>query len=167
MHSTAAIGGQLQLNSACARQSQDLGLVCQFAARLSDHARRPLGEILSLLLTTQRLGQLKVYLNGYEECVGYVAWALLTPDVEEEFISGNPRPLQEWEFNDGVSPWILDMGVKPGSLPYILEDLRDVVFCEHEQLSYFRLKSGRMVCKRVSRLDRTTFMSAGRRGGAA
>jgi hypothetical protein len=57
--------------------------------------------------------------------------------------------------------------VEQGSLPYVLEDLRDVVFRDHEQLSYFRVKGGRRMCKRVSRLDRTTFMAAGRHGACA
>lgn len=167
MHSTAAIGGQLKPNSDAARQSQDLGLVCEFAARVPARAQTPLGDMLSLLLTARRLGQLKVYLNGYDECVGYVAWALLTPDVEDEFISGQPRALADWEFNDGTSPWILDMAVESGSLPYVLADLRDVVFSEHEQLTYFRVKGGQTVCKRVSRSDRTTFMSAARQEALA
>ena len=167
MYSTAAIGGQLKPGSAAARESQDLGLVCQFAARFSCNAGRPLGDLMSLLVTTRNLGQLKLYLNGYQECVGYVAWASLTPEVEDEFISGAPRALAEWEFNDGTSPWILDMAVAPGSLPYVLADLRDVVFSEHEQLTYFRVKGERTRCKRVSRDDRTTFMSAGRQGARA
>lgn len=162
MHSTAAIGGLLKPASAAA--SADLGLVCQFAARLPGHDQTPLSGMLSMLLNARRVGQLKVYLNGYDECVGYVIWAFLTPEVEDEFIAGQPRALAEWEFNDGTSPWILDMAAAPGSLPYVLEDLRDVVFGDHEQLSYFRVKAGRTVCKRVSRLDRTTFMAAGRQG---
>jgi hemolysin-activating ACP:hemolysin acyltransferase len=167
MHSTAAIGGRLGPDSVAASQSQDLGLVCQFAARLPGHTQTPLGGMMSLLLNARRVGQLKIYLNGYDECVGYVVWAFLTPEVEDEFISGQPRPLAEWEFNDGTSPWILDMAVEQGSLPYVLEDLRDVVFRDHEQLSYFRVKGGRRMCKRVSRLDRTTFMAAGRHGACA
>ncbi len=167
MHSTAAIGGQLKTNSAAGRQSADLGLVCQFAARVPTHAQTPVSGMVSMLLNARRVDQLKVYLNGYDECVGYVVWAFLTPEVEDEFISGTPRPLVEWEFNDGTSPWILDMAVAKGSLPYVLEDLRDVVFSEHQQLTYFRAKGGRTVCKRVSRDDRTTFMSAGRQGGPA
>lgn len=164
MHSTAAIGGQLIMDSTVARQSQELGLACQFAAQQSLNLQKSFGEVMGTLVSAHRLGQLKVYLNGYEECVGFVAWALLTPDVEAEFISGNLRPLRQWEFNDGVSPWILEMGVRDGSLPYILEDLRDVVFGGYEQLTYFRTKGERTVCKRVSRLDRTTFMLAGRKG---
>lgn len=167
MHSIAAIGGRLLPESEAALRSRDLGLVCQLAARMTDHARTPLGDFMSLLQNARKLGQLKIYLNAYGDCVGYVAWALLTPDVEDEFIAGAPRALHDWEFNDGTSPWILDMVVAQGSLPYVLEDLRDVVFTGHEHLSYFRLKGGRMVCKRVSRQDRTTFMSAGRRGAVA
>ena len=164
MHSTAAIGGQLKPGSAAAGESVDLGLVCQFAARLPSHAQTPLGGMTALLLNARRVDQLKVYVNAYCEWVGYVAWAFLTPDVEDDFISDKPRPLAEWEFNDGTSPWIVDMAVASGSLPYVLEDLRDVVFREHEQLTYFRVKNGHTVCKRVSRLDRTTFMAAGRTG---
>jgi hemolysin-activating ACP:hemolysin acyltransferase len=164
MHSTAAIGGKPKPNSDAARQSLDLGTVCEFAVRVRDHAQTPLGGMVSMLLNARRLGQLKVYMNGYGECVGYVVWALLTPEVEDEFLSGEPRPLAEWEFNDGTSPWILDMVVAPGSLQYVLEDLRDVVFREYPHLTYFRVKRERRLFKRVSRLDRTTFMSAGRSG---
>lgn len=167
MYSTAAIGGHLKADSNAARESQDIGLVCQFAARMPGRAQAPLGDMLSLLQTGRNLGQLKIYLNGFEECVGYVVWASLTSDVENEFISGAPRPLAEWEFNDGTSTWILDMAVAPGSLDYVLEDLRDVVFREQEQLTYFRTRGGRTVCKRVSRLDRSTFMAAGRQGARA
>lgn len=166
MYSTAAIGGQLLPESESAKRSQELGLVCQFAAFMA-HAQTPLGDLMPLLLNARRLQQLKVYLNGYGECVGYVIWALLTADVEEEFIENTPRPLHDWEFNDGTSAWILDMAVAQGSLPYVLEDLRDVVFSEHEELTYFRVKGGRTICKRVSRMDRTTFMSSGRRGAAS
>jgi hemolysin-activating ACP:hemolysin acyltransferase len=162
MHSLAAIGGRLKPESAMAGRARDLGLACQFATRLPGHAQMPLGSFVPLLLSAQQVGQFKVYLNGYDECVGYVAWALLTPDVEREFIAGKPRALAEWEFSDGTSPWILDLVVAPGSLPYVLEDLRDVVFKDHAQLTYYRVKGGRRMCKRVSRNDRTTFMAAGR-----
>ena len=167
MHSTAAIGGLIKPESAAAKRSMDLGLVCEFAARHAYYAPTPIGGLMSLLQNAQRVRQLKVYLNGYEECVGYVVWAFLTPDVEDEFIAGNPRRLAEWEFNDGTSPWILDLAVAPGSLPYVLQDLRDEVFREHEHLTYYRVKNERRVCKRVSRDDRTSFMAAGRRSNPA
>jgi len=166
MHSIAAVGGQLEAGSALAQRARDLGLACQFASRLPGHAQMALGSFVPMLISAQQVGQLKVYMNGYGECMGYVAWALLTPDVEREFIAGKPRALAEWEFSDGTSAWILDLAVAQGSLPYVLEDLRDVVFREYQQLTYFRVKGGRRMCKRISRDDRTSFMAAGRRQGA-
>ncbi|MFG6428693.1 toxin-activating lysine-acyltransferase [Roseateles sp. LYH14W] len=163
MHSICAVGGALKPESKLLRQASEVGLLCQFAARLPSHQQMPLPGFMSLAMATQQVGQLKVYLNGYEECVGYVMWALLTPDVEREFISGKPRALADWEYSDGTSAWILDMAVAPGSLPHVLQDLRDVVFKDQEQLTYFRVKGGRRMCKRVSRADRSSFMAAGRR----
>ena len=108
-----------------------------------------------------RFGQLKIYFNAYQECVGYVVWAYLTPDVEKQFIAGKIRALDDWEFNDGTSAWILDMAVAPGSLPYVLEDLRDAVFLNHAHVTYFRARRGRQVCKRVSRSSVSYFLSSG------
>ncbi len=160
MHSVCAIGGALQPDSVARRTVTDFGLVCQFAANLPSHAQMPLRSFAVLTQHAQQVDQLKVYLNGYEECVGYVIWALLTPDVERAFIAGNLRPLAPWEFNDGNSLWILDMAVASGSLSYVLEDLRDAVFAEYTQLTYLRVKQGRRLFKRVSRNDRTSFMAA-------
>ena len=110
-----------------------------------------------------QVGQLRVYVNKTHECVGYVIWATLTPDVERRFIGGKPRPLADWEFSDGTSAWILDFAVAPGMLQKVLADLRDVVFKDHDQLTYYRLKGQRRLCKRVSRGDHSSFMAAGRR----
>ena len=93
--------------------------------------------------------------------MGYVIWALLTPDVEREFIAGKPRPLADWEYSDGTNAWVLDMAVAPGSLRYVLEDLRDVVFEGRatDLLPY----QGRAppVQARVSRQDGSSFIAAG------
>lgn len=105
---------------------------------------------------------MRVYVNTANECVGYVIWATLTPDVERRYIGGQPRALADWEFSDGTSAWVLDFAVMPGLLRPVMEDLRDVVFKEHDQLTYYRQKGKRRLCKRISRSDRTSFMAAGR-----
>jgi hypothetical protein len=48
-------------------------------------------------------------------------------------------------------------------LANVMVDLRDVVFKDHEQLTYYRVKDQQRLCKRVSRSDHTSFMAAGRR----
>lgn len=165
MYSICAVGGALRPDAPLRRLALDLGLACQFASRLPGHAQMPLGGFVSLAMAAQQVGQLKTYLNGYGDCVGYVIWALLTPDAEREFIGGKARALADWEFSDGTNAWILDLAVAPGSLPYVLEDLRDNVFKDHDQVTYTRLRGGKRLCKRVSRNDRTSFMMAGRRAG--
>lgn len=165
MHSLCALGGAVTPGSPAMARSLDLGLLCQFAARLPAHAQMPLGRFVQLASAARQVGQLKLYVNGHDECVGYVIWALLRPDVERAFIAGKPRVLADWEYSDGSSAWILDMAVAPGSLPYVLEDLRDVVFKGHEQVTYFRTKGARRLCKRVSRHDRSSFIAAGRHAG--
>ncbi len=106
---------------------------------------------------------MRVYVNAAYACVGYVIWAALTPDVERLYISGRPRPLADWEFSDGTSPWVLDFAVAPGLVRPVMEDLRDLVFQDYNQLTYFRQKGSRLTCKRLTRDDRTSFMTAGRR----
>jgi hemolysin-activating ACP:hemolysin acyltransferase len=104
-----------------------------------------------------------VYVNSKHECIGYVIWATLTPDVERRFVNGRARELADWEFSDGTSAWVLDFAVAPGALRPVMEDLRDVIFKEHERLTYYRQKGQRRLCKQVSRSNRTSFMAAGRR----
>lgn len=139
-----------------------IGLAFQFAARLPSHHRQPLAGFAALARGALQVGQMRVYVNTAYECVGYVIWATLTPDVERQYISGKPRPLADWEFSDGTSAWVLDFAVSPGLLRPVMEDLRDIVFQDHDQLTYFREKRSRLTCKRLTRDGRTSFMAAGR-----
>jgi hemolysin-activating ACP:hemolysin acyltransferase len=140
-----------------------LGLALQLAAALPSHQGMALAGFAALARAALQVGQMRVYVNKAHECVGYVIWATLTPDVERRFIGGKPRPLAEWEFSDGTSAWVMDFAVAPGLLPKVMADLRDVVLKDHEQLTYYRLKGQRRLCKRVSRSDHSSFMAAGRR----
>jgi len=145
-----------------ARQ-RTLGLALQLAYALPSHRGMTLARFAGLAQGAMQVGQLRVYVNAKNDCVGYVLWATVTPDVERELIAGKPRPLAEWEFSDGTNAWVLDFAAAPGVLPKVMADLRDVVFKNHEQLTYYRLKGQRRLCKRVSRSDHTSFMVAGRR----
>ncbi len=139
-----------------------LGLALQLAAIMPSHQGQPLAWFTALARGALQVGQMRVYVNTAHECVGYVIWATLTPDVERLFISGKAYPLADWEFSDGTSAWVLDFAVTPGLLRPVMEDLRDEVFKDHGQLTYYRQKGSRRTCKRISRSDRTTFMAAAR-----
>jgi hemolysin-activating ACP:hemolysin acyltransferase len=160
MYSVCAIGGELDAGSQQQLLYAQCGVVCQFASAREISGQKSLREFIPMVQNAIRFGQLKTYFNAYQECVGYVIWAFLTPDVEKQFIAGKVRPLNDWEFNDGTSAWILDMAVSSGSLPYVLEDLRDVVFRNQAHVTYFRVKRGRQLCKRMSRSSVSHFLSS-------
>lgn len=140
-----------------------VGLAIQLAVGLPRYQRQPLEDFATLTRRALQVGQMRVYINTAHECVGYVIWATLTPDVECDYIAGKPRPLMDWEFSDGTSACVLDFAAMPGMLRPIMKDLRDVVFKDHEQLTYYRNKGQRRLCKRISRSDCSSFMLAGLR----
>jgi hemolysin-activating ACP:hemolysin acyltransferase len=138
-----------------------VGHICQFACRFPHLSKAPLISIVKQVIYALEVDQVKVFLNPYGHCVGYVIWGYLTPDVEQQFLDGNFRELAEWEYDDGTSAWILEMAVAPGSLSYVLEDLRDTVFRNEKRVTYFRLKRGKKICKRVSRSAYSSFLRTG------
>jgi len=144
-----------------------LGLALRLASMTPSHRSWPLDGFARSLLAAFEVGQLRVYVNAAHECVGYVAWATLTPDVAMQFAAGKPGQLAEWECSDGTCAWILDFLALPGCLGQVMADLRDVVFKEYEQVDYYRIKGRMRRSKRVSRNDRTSFMAVGRRAQEA
>lgn len=158
-HSLHAIGGSVDVNGTAARRALELGLLCQFALTIARHAGLGLQAWLDPIIKAQKLGQLKVYVNGYDECVGYVSWAFLSPEVEAEFLAGRPRPLAHWEYNEGTSAWLIDFAVAPASLPYVFDDLRDRVFAAHPAVHYFRGEGETRVVERACRREGTGFMA--------
>lgn len=154
--------GELKPSDVAYEHTLAIGLAYQFAATSPHHREQPLSGFAVLARNALQVGHMRVYVNTARECVGYVIWATLTPDVERRFIGGKPRALADWEFSDGTSAWVLDFAVAPGLLSKVMTDLRDVVFRNHDHLTYYRFKGKRRLCKRISRSDRSSFMAAGR-----
>jgi hemolysin-activating ACP:hemolysin acyltransferase len=136
------IGGRVRTSTPEFARAALIGLVLQFASQSPYHRNRTLPDIVATLLMAYRLGQLKVYFNDYGECVGYVAWALLSPQVASEFRQTGTRRLESIEWNEGFEPWIVDFLIRPGSLHYVVRDLRHLVFADYASLSYVRARKG-------------------------
>lgn len=130
-----------------------IGFVCQASVQSPMHAASPLRRIVSQLHSPIEVGQYKLYFNDFGQCVGYLTWAKLAPDVEKRLLSGKDYHLQTCEWNEGASLWIIDMVFPHGSIKYVLRDLRDNLFKDHGMLTYFRVKNGKRIFKRVSRAD--------------
>jgi hemolysin-activating ACP:hemolysin acyltransferase len=150
-YSLSAIGGKP--SQIALRKAETIGFVCDLAQASPQHAPMSLQQLMRVLDAAISLNQVKVYFNDYGECMGYVVWALLAPDVAQRFLSGNDLSLHLTEWNEGTNVWIIDLLVPHGSINYVLRDLSDNVFKDIESLTYFRVKKGKRIFKCVSRSD--------------
>lgn len=132
-------------------RARTLGFICGLARNSHRHAQMPLGSLLGMLDSAILVGQFKLYFNHYGECMGYVVWAFLAPDVENRMLKGKGTTLNLEEWNQGASLWVIDFLVPHGSLPYVLRDMRDNLFKDHDTVTYFRFKNGRRIAKQISR----------------
>lgn len=156
-YSLSTIGGKPDETGL--RRAKTVGFICDLGRDSHFHAQIGLGALMEMLDSAIQLEQIKIYFNDYGECMGYVAWALLAPDVEKRFLSGKDRSLHIIEWNEGTSLWIIDFLVPKGSLPYVLRDMRDNLFKDHDTVTYFRFKNGRRIVKRLCRQDIGSFLA--------
>jgi hemolysin-activating ACP:hemolysin acyltransferase len=156
-YTLCGVSGRIRTDTLEYKRAALLGVLLQFVALSPYHRDRPFREIVGTLSMAQNMHQLKVYFNDYGDCVGYVAWALLSRDVVAEFHRSGPRRLDAIEWNEGFIPWIVDFLVRPGSLPYVVDDLRSNIFSAYRSASYIKTR------KNVSQLK--TFASRSRSAG--
>lgn len=134
-----------------------IGFICRTSVQSPFHAAFPLNRIMYQLLAPIEVNQYKLYFNDFGQCVGYIVWAHLAPDVESRLLGGEDYHPKPCEWNEGGSLWIMDMVIPHGSIKHVLNDLRDNQFKEHETLTYFRVKNSKRIFKRVSRGDGGNF----------
>jgi len=144
-----------------AQRAQFLGAVVQLAANCAYHNTVPLLGIVDRALTAYSLNQAKLYFNDYGQCVGYVIWAVVAPEVERRFLGTPVASLHISEWNEGGSLWILDFVVPHGSLRYVMDDFRDSLFKDFACITYFKYKNGKRMAKRMSRDSFAHFFKRG------
>ena len=103
------------------------------------------------------LKQVEVFFNHFGTCVGYATWAYVCHDVEQRLLRGGRVTLQDFEWNEGNSLWIIDFLVLNGSLKSVMTALRDKQLAQSQTVTYFRHKNGKRICKRLSRNDYSHF----------
>lgn len=128
-----------------------IGFVCELARNSQFHARLPTTKLLELINLAIRTKQIKLYFNHYGLCMGYVAWAFLSPNVEQRLLQGKGISLRIEEMRQGDNLWIIDFLVPHGSLPYVLRDMRNNLFNDRETVTYFRYKNGLRIAKKMKR----------------
>jgi hemolysin-activating ACP:hemolysin acyltransferase len=121
---------------------------------------KQVGQHLDRILPAIDANQYEFYFDSITRVVGFVTWALVTPDISRTLIQSGPSALAQSDWRCGSELWIIDFFARDGVLPETLADLRDRILHAHETATYFRYKSTRRLVKQVSRQDRTTFFSA-------
>jgi hemolysin-activating ACP:hemolysin acyltransferase len=101
--------------------------------------------------------QIRFYFNEDGLPVGYVVWALLAEDVEQRVLSTGVFDLHDSEWNEGSSLWIVDLVAPLGNLKYVLLDLRDSLFKDHQRVRYLRTKKERTLAREIVRNTRRAF----------
>lgn len=138
-----------------------VGFICDIVRSNHFHAQLSLGTLMRKVDSAIQTNQLKLYFSHYGDCVGYIAWAFLTPDVERRMLNSKDMSLPTEEWTQGTSLWIIDFLVPSGSLSYVLRDMRDNLFKNYDTITYFRFKNGRRIAKQWSRTDRGGFFARG------
>lgn len=139
-----------------------LGDIVQFAGTRSSHAGLPAAYFVNVLGAAHAVDQVKVFYNDFGQCMGYVAWALLDPEVERRVLRTGRMDLRDFEWNEGASLWITDFLVEGAALQNSLAYMRDHLFARHEVVTFARWRKGKLQFKRAVRSSTSWFWSAGR-----
>lgn len=131
--------------------AQILGFIGDLVRMSPYHASLPFGAFIGMIDSAISVDQIRLYFSASGDCVGYVTWAYLAPDVEQRFIKGRDLRLHFTEWNEGASLWVIDFLIPRNSLPYVMNDMRHNLFKGQEKITYFRIKSGRRIVKRYRR----------------
>jgi hemolysin-activating ACP:hemolysin acyltransferase len=138
-------------NTEDALRNQTLGTICQLAAESPFHSLIQLKFMVERLRLPLDLGQIKIFYNDFGQCMGYIIWAYLCPAVERRILRSQNVSLYDFEWNEGNSPWIIDLFLPNGSVKHAMAEMRDSIFIDSKNLSYYRIKNGKLIFKRVSR----------------
>jgi len=158
MYTLRSIDGYIPVHSKKFSRMATLGYVCELASRRHPDKSSALRPFISCASSAIDLSQIKVYFNGYEQCVAFVIWARISENLEREYLGGRFRypTLNEW--NEGNRLWVIDFCAETGCIAQILGDLRDSVFSQIDRVRYFRVKGRLRMAKEINSTDKTTFM---------
>jgi cytolysin-activating lysine-acyltransferase len=75
--------------------------------------------------------QIMCFFDGYNNPIGYVTWANLTPESERRFLNEPNFLLHESEWDEGAATWIIDCCFPFGGATYAFDELKKY-FREHD-----------------------------------
>ena len=79
--------------------------------------------------------------DAHRRVCGYVAWALLTPEVEQRVLMQQSLLLHESEWNEGDRFWIVSLATRSASTGEIIGALRKKVLRQYREVRFIRPKA--------------------------
>lgn len=146
-YSLCTVDGKIDSASRRSLDANAIGHISKFASKTLAHQDTTLRDFLDQLHKALAVSQVKIFFNEYGRCVGYVIWAFLSPDVERQFVQYGPRRLNQWEFNEGLSPWIIDFQILPGCLHFSIIEIKKNIFKDYGKVTYWKRRNGRFLLK--------------------
>ena len=115
------------------------GVVAQLMARSKRYCHYPLAYVSAWIDPALVTNQLTIfYRKNDSEPVGFITWALMSPDVERRWVSDPRASLHISEWNEDGKLWIIDFMAMPGYCEDIVEFIHESMFQDHAHARYQR-----------------------------
>jgi hemolysin-activating ACP:hemolysin acyltransferase len=102
-------------------------------------------------------GQIRLLINDFGQLSGMVMWAAVSKEIGDRILREGVESLQPDDMKSGNDTWLLELSASGGTLPELLRILRDECLHSTSQVTYFRVRNGRRIAKRIARTDCTSF----------
>lgn len=101
--------------------------------------------------------QMNMRFDRFGQLSGLAMWANVSEAVSHRLLRHGMDSLTPKEIDSGNETWLLELCALRGELPQLLSSLRDDWLRNAPQVTYFRVKNGRRIAKRLSRSDPSWF----------
>src|SRR5438552_12392522 len=118
--------------------ARTMGSVAMLMLQNKKYQYYPMACLLAWVHPAILLKQIKLFYNEQGHPVGYLTWAFLAPDVEEEWNSDPKVMLHISEWNEGDSLWIMDLLAPSGFGRRILRYAREEMFKDFDSAKSLR-----------------------------
>jgi len=144
--------------SSTVSRAATLGLMMPMLDASSDiGSARNFGWHFDRLSRAIDLGQAEVFFDGFGRLCAFALWTHPTPAATKVLMAEGSRALGADGLGEAGAPWLLEMQANHGSLPAVMQMLRDRHLSDQHQLTYSRVIRGRRMVKQIARDDRTRF----------
>jgi hemolysin-activating ACP:hemolysin acyltransferase len=134
-----------------------IGCAISTFAQHQYYAERNFAWSVMSLINFIKLDQIYIEFDKFGQFSGMVMWANVSLEVSRRLLREGINNLELEDVNTGNETWLITILVLNGAVHQFLQTLRDKYLLNSSQVTYFRIKNGKRIAKRISRSDCTSF----------